>query len=670
MLLQKTGLRIKKFICQKDRMEKPRSDFDNDDFTDNGLSPNTTQRLSWLSQTSSAETPLEVRRASSNITTRSNHFTPSSKTAHSSASSLCSCDCEANPASIEHSLFGVDPLPPHPEILYLPPLPSGHTTGDAKTWSLIFQEPSRRPLTKSELRFGRRTTSAAKFGPGSPFDVSGVLSADLLDDDKTPTQSLRYTGSDMENPPESVADSVEQLIRETDMAFQAVGTALADARAATEEWDKTGSPLAPRSSSVARGLSKRQPRPVISPLKTPVTRAMSVSRGKRSRFSRRKATFFGKSNPRGPASSQNTPARWTLTDATTNMADLFSGKMFRTEVDEMLTPGRIQQLKDKHESERKISIESAHSYETDSSTPTETFHVESLSSRITAAQQEYRPVPSSVLPPPAVPRRGPRVSVQLLPPRSAIMGKQNIFSSSRDGMIFSDLPFPQHPPPIPTRAPRRSSASTRATPLLPTISEISPLHLPPKQFSFSASSAEWSQPSSPALTPPTHIILPSTHYTLTSPLFRHGPIRLERLIRDRRASCPDDAAEALDWTAFQMAISGTMQDGTHDTRDDSEWEADEAEIDGIVDWYRGFGFRGYGRIETEADCYGRGDDDDDDHPKQSRDGDDYDAAGSATPSAFSRRECAESTAEPDAGPGRLRKGAAAAGWGGADPDGL
>ncbi|EKD18390.1 hypothetical protein MBM_03383 [Drepanopeziza brunnea f. sp. 'multigermtubi' MB_m1] len=524
MLLQKTGLRIKKFICQKDRMEKPRSDFDNDDFTDNGLSPNTTQRLSWLSQTSSAETPLEVRRASSNITTRSNHFTPSSKTAHSSASSLCSCDCEANPASIEHSLFGVDPLPPHPEILYLPPLPSGHTTGDAKTWSLIFQEPSRRPLTKSELRFGRRTTSAAKFGPGSPFDVSGVLSADLLDDDKTPTQSLRYTGSDMENPPESVADSVEQLIRETDMAFQAVGTALADARAATEEWDKTGSPLAPRSSSVARGLSKRQPRPVISPLKTPVTRAMSVSRGKRSRFSRRKATFFGKSNPRGPASSQNTPARWTLTDATTNMADLFSGKMFRTEVDEMLTPGRIQQLKDKHESERKISIESAHSYETDSSTPTETFHLPSKNTVLFQVQYCHH------------------------------------LQYHEEALAYLCSCF--HP-------------------------------------------AEWSQPSSPALTPPTHIILPSTHYTLTSPLFRHGPIRLERLIRDRRASCPDDAAEALDWTAFQMAISGTMQDGTHDTRDDSEWEADEAEIDGIVDWYRGFGFRGYGRIETEADVRAR-----------------------------------------------------------------
>ncbi|KAG4439422.1 hypothetical protein IFR05_005115 [Cadophora sp. M221] len=607
MLLQKTSWRIKHFISPKKNssLEKSGNHFDDARFPKTRLPTSTPKRLSWLSQTSSSDSP-PLRRASSNATTRSHQLAPSGSTAHSSASSLCSCDCEANPAPIEHSLFGVEPPPPLPEILYLPPLSPEDASPDAKTWRLIFQEPFSRSLTPDELRLGTTISLTTEFGTGSAFDdIVGVLSTGLIDDDKTPTQSLRYTGeSDMED----FSEGVEQLIRETDQAFQAVGTALADAKAATQGWYEPLRPAPLKSASIARGIPKGHSR---SPLKSASLRPVSVSKSKKKRPAKKKANIFGRATPKVPPPPANTPARWTLTDVTANMADVFSGKMFRTEVDEMLTPGRIQQIKnEKAESARKMSMESARSFETDGSTPTEPFHLESLSSRITAAQQDTPPFASPVLPSPAAPEANPQVLTQTPPPRPARPEESLIQTSSRSGMVFNNFSFPT--PPVPPRAPRRSSTS-RTPSLLPTIPEISPLNLTPTQFSFSNSdsSASSSRPSLTIIPPPTHIFLPSTNFTLTAPLFRHGPIRLDRLLRDRKGSSPEE--EALDWIAFQMAIAGTIElDDEHfgDLRDDAQWESDEAEIDDLVNWWAGFGFKGYGRMENEVDVIEKDKDED------------------------------------------------------------
>jgi hypothetical protein len=56
------------------------------------------------------------------------------------------------------------------------------------------------------------------------------------------------------------------------------------------------------------------------------------------------------------------------------------------------------------------------------------------------------------------------------------------------------------------------------------------------------------------------------------------------------------ADEPLDWTAFQMAISGTMDEIGIDERDDIEWAADEAEVDEILEWWEGYKFPGYGQM--------------------------------------------------------------------------
>ncbi|KAK0118034.1 hypothetical protein ONS95_012344 [Cadophora gregata] len=588
MLLQKTGWHIKHFISpkKKSRQEKSGYHLDGVRLPKTKLPTSTPKRLSWLSQTSLSDSP-PLRRASSNATTRSHRLTQSNSTGHSSATSLCSCDCEANPAPIEHALFGVEPPPPLPEILYLPPTSSEDASPDSKAWRLIFQEPFSRPLTPAELCLGKTIALTPYFATGFVFDdIVGAISPGLIDDDKTPTQSLRFTGeSDMDD----LSENVEQLIRETDEAFKAVGSALADAKAASQGWPAPTRPAPLRPESITRGVLKEKQ---VSPL-----RSASVSKSKKKRPIKKKSNIFGRKTSKAPPPPANTPARWTLTDVTTNMADVFSGKLFRTEVDEMLTPDRIQQiLKDKAETARKISMESCRSFDTGGSTPTEPFHLEGLSSRITAAQEDPPPCPSPVLPPSVTPQASPRASMKTPPPRPA--RPDEFPNHSRSGMVFDNVSFP--PPPVPPRAGRRSSASRTAS-LLPTIPETSPPDNSLTQLISSGSTTNSSRPSLVIQLPPKYTFLPSTNFTSASPFFCHGPIRLDRLLCDNKGSSPEE--EALDWIAFQMAIAGTIELDQYfgDQRDDAQWESDEAEIDDLINWWNSFGLGGYGRMEGEED---------------------------------------------------------------------
>ena len=58
---------------------------------------------------------------------------------------------------------------------------------------------------------------------------------------------------------------------------------------------------------------------------------------------------------------------------------------------------------------------------------------------------------------------------------------------------------------------------------------------------------------------------------------------------------PDE--EPLDWTAFQMAISGTMDDGAEE-RDDKQWQIEQEELHDIREWWMGYGY-GIGSMEKE-----------------------------------------------------------------------
>ena len=434
-------------------------------------------------------------------------------------------------------------------------------------------------------KLGSKSASSTTVAEGLTFDLLEALAIDPLDNNNTPTQSIKYTD---EHDMGEISDNVEQLIRETDEAFKAVGTALADAKAATSGWyDDEDSMSLKRSFSVARGVLRKGPR-------SPMSRSMSITKPKKKSIKRR-TNLFGKAPPTVPPLPTNTPSRWTLTDVTSNVVDVFSGKIFRTEVDEMLTPDRMQQIKNdmRLEIERRASVESTRSVETAGSTPTEPFHLESLNSRIKAAEGKF-PFPSPVLPPPAVPKPRPRIpskkakadyrKVQFVGPAAA--------DTNRAEMTIDDMIFPTPPALLKATLPRPPSTS-RAVPLLPTIPESSPFTLTPTRIVDSTSpSGRLSFNVEP---PQNYILLPATPFTLTSPLFQHGPICVERFSREPKWSSPDE--EPLDWTAFQMAISGTMDDGAEE-RDDKQWRIEQEELHDIREWWMGYGYE-IGGMEKE-----------------------------------------------------------------------
>jgi hypothetical protein len=585
MLLQKTGSRLKQFIAHRRRnsFENSGDVVEEERFTDRNISTNTPRRLSWLSQSPSAEFAT-LRRASSSATTRSRPLPPTTSTAYSSSSSLCSCDCESDPSPVEYSLSSPEPRPRSSEILYLPPLSSTKTRGNAKTWRLIFSEPLSPSPASSSSDADTKTSSFAN-ARVSTFDLLEALSIDPIDEDTTPTQSVRSLEiSDMED----ISGDIDQLVRETDRAFQAVGNALEDAKAATQgRWESS---LAKRPVTIPRVLLKNNSRFPILPLsKSPLSRSVSVTKSKRKKPVQKRRNILGRALRAAPPPPANTPTRWTLTDVTTNVVDVFSGKMFRTEVDEMLTPSRIQQIKEARgvESDRKVSAESSRTTATDGSTPTEPFHLESLSSRIDAAQVHSSPFPSPVLPPPATPN-----PTRDLHGKNGAVKFTNASTPPRDNssMVINDLTFPS--PPRPTR----SRSNSRVALVLPAIPEVSPLTLLPNRAPRPTSKL----PQVRLQQVQNHILLPSTPFSLTSPSFRHGPIRVERILKYPHDLSPEPEEDPLDWTAFQMAIQGTMNDSRSADDADDEWETDEAELDAIMNWWEGFGFQGFGRLAQNA----------------------------------------------------------------------
>lgn len=471
-------------------------------------------------------------------------------------------------------------------------------------------------------------------------------------------------------------DDVEQLIKETDEAFQAVGFALDDAKAVSRRFQQFNSRNIKTTDTIhtINTINRRQTRVTGSDNnhhqsiarsnslsnryqvqmqdsnflkehsssssglsgKAPVPNSIIASKAKKSKSNspKQKKVIRSDKASRKSLPHPHSSARWNLGDVTASMADVFKGKFTRLEADEMLTPDRLQQLEEKAklDNERKVSLENAQieaarnveavkdvdgleksqkvdgerkldtnigsSDNPNNTSPTEPFHLENLLPHINHDKSSTLPLASLINDNTESPSTGKYQQTS----RKTSLDAPNPDYAEIDAIeqAFQDLNFPSPPRDSPPRLPRSRSNTGLAS--LPTISEISPLDFlsprtPKRTFS---QDSEYSQDSS--VSSVDYIQLPSTPYTLTSPLFRHGPIRLEQTYsRSRRDSLSaPELEEALDWTAFQMAISGTMDDGTLGASEESIWEADEAEIDSILDWWTGFGYPGIGRLVKEA----------------------------------------------------------------------
>ncbi|CAG8974335.1 hypothetical protein HYALB_00006183 [Hymenoscyphus albidus] len=571
MSIQRTGLKIKQFLS----LNRKHHAFD--DSVDNIDSISLSWRLSQKSQETSSSTP---RRTSSSTTIKSYQLPSATESPYSSQSSLCSCNCETNQESIEYSLFRTAPLPNPFEILYQPPLSPSRATGDAQTWKLIFPESLSRSRSSSFSRYGETTSSGSTIRV-STFETIENHGMGREVKGKPSRQSVTHS-EDMER--DNISADVDRLIKDTDEAFQAVGSALASAKASTRGWygesiantrhETRSNPIAtpPKQFSPSpRGVSKKTSRSQLLPLSPrPMPVALSA-KWKNSVVSKKKKStgVFSRALRRGQPVRLNAPPRWNISDVTTNVVDVFSGKLFRTtEVDEMLTPGRLQQIRQDMELEiqPKNSFDSGLSIETvGSDTPTSPFHLESLSSRIDAANSFTRSRPAPVPPLPLLP----------LPPlpthdKTSLENQPRVHFSDPgridDRMMIADLQFPS--PPSPPSGSLKSHQFINEPPILPKIPEVSPINLstaPVRETLSSPLQTIHSSPSSESDEDDT-IKLPSTPYTTTSPLFQHGPILFSRaLLAERQREALLEAKydslntfEDVDWTAFQMAIQGTM----------------------------------------------------------------------------------------------------------------
>lgn len=598
MSIQKTGWKIKQFLSlhrKTHTLDESGEGFDNISLAEPKQPLNAPRRLSWRLSQKSAEISLSpLRRTSSNTTTKNYQPPSTTESAYSSQISLCSCNCEANPESISYSLFRTAPLPNPLEILYGPSLSPSSIAGDAQTWRLIFSEPTSRSRSSSLSKCGDTSSSESTIRVSS-FESATQEFEESEDKEKTPRQSVELV-EDMEK--DTLSDDVDQLIKETDEAFKAVGNALADAKAATRgKWygdsdaaprnDKRNNPITPppKSSPSPRGISKKtsrnqllssSPRPAAVP-STPKRKSSVAVNKKKSKGVFSRALRGG----RTPPQRSSTPPRWNLTDVTTNVVDVFSGKIFRTEVDEMLTPGRLQQIRKdmKLGTQRKNSADSGFSVETgESDTPTEPFHLESLSSRIDAANSFTRSRPAPFPPEPILPPPPPKEEKGVLEKKPRVRFSDPEITDER--MLIADLQFPCPPSPLPA-SPRPSSKRPqpiKEVPMLPTIPEVSPITLSPLPVKPPLSSPLAAVHSNSSASDDDDddgeegdmISLPSTPFTITSPMFKHGPIRFSRsLLEEKRREAVLEAkcegmegvwgeSEGLDWTAFQMAIQGTM----------------------------------------------------------------------------------------------------------------
>lgn len=424
----------------------------------------------------------------------------------------------------------------------------------ASQGSLLGRLPERNCPIKvhgSSDRWGRdNTNQLSRRDPHtSTLDLFEALSLDPDQaGDQTPTQELQRISTEEDNHDEierdlpltrtAWSDDVEQLIRETDKAFKAVGFALSDAKSATGvdnfktiNWGgrsdlypnhqlKDSGSVSPKKSTSMRTKAKAA-------AKTPLTRNASIKATKqKSKKGSRKVALQA-----FPTTIQNPSPRWTLPEVT---AELFGGRIFgRLEADEMLKSEESMQrarwsreckISEREREERQrdsmYSMTSVETREEDRSTPVEPFHLEELSSRLSNIKlpdgdfETPRPSPRPPIPLKGTTRESERFSdselaqplntvlpsipihspispptqgtfavfnaTAPLSPVSAIPQPLNNFHENgltdQDPLRFGKMKFPS--PPIPSQPqpiPRRASRSRSVTRTnLATIRETSP----------------------------------------------------------------------------------------------------------------------------------------------------------------------------------------------------
>ncbi|KAI8959671.1 hypothetical protein F5Y11DRAFT_296092 [Daldinia sp. FL1419] len=426
----------------------------------------------------------------------------------------------------------------------------------------------------------------------------------------------------------SITDNIQQLIQEADEAFRAVGNALVEVQVTNNSTKALPSLPTPESSPVLRpsplasqtrvesprpqavGSPKTisspktvtSPKPAAAPVYSP-RRNPSLNNGvkrKRSKKSKKAKSMKPSRKAAASKSAAKSGPIWNFSD---NVTDLFSGKLFqKIEVDEMLTPDQLEEYRLRRmsimQSEKSAKLtqseKSIESIDTESiDTPIEPFHLEDLSSRIGSSGVSLD-VDTPTEDKPMSARFKPVVWRDFSTEGHNEYTLAELPASTSMSVVQTDIgeePVQNknatfQTPPM-RQAARFAARSQKAS--LPSIPETAAISTPTNEM-FTRQDLRYSRD---MVADSNYVFLQSSPCSMTSPIFRHGPIRLAK--SDLIADVKIGADDGLDWTAFQMAISGGAGDWFSESDDIiRRREAEEAEE--IAEWFGSWKFSGPGGL--------------------------------------------------------------------------
>ncbi|KAI1137089.1 hypothetical protein F5Y05DRAFT_414254 [Hypoxylon sp. FL0543] len=397
----------------------------------------------------------------------------------------------------------------------------------------------------------------------------------------------------------SLTNNIQQLIEEADEAFKAIG--LTEAQLAESTFKQLPRLPTPDSSPILKPTSldsrTRMPSPQLQVAASPASsskRNTSVPGGiKRKKSKKAKKARSMRPSRKGAAAKSTTKSGpgWALSD---NVTELFSGKFFRRiEVDEMLTPSQLEAYR-----LRRMSImqseKSTETLDTESSdTPIEPFHLDDLPSRIKSASAE----PDVETPTAEKPTQPTFESV--VRRDFAVEGRNEDNDANKIPTAASQTDIGEEPieyndvhfPTPPLRHAARFAGRSQKT-ALPSIPETSAISAPKDELYASQNFGG----SRDMVADSNYVFLQASPCSMTSPKFRHGPIRLAKC--DLMADMKLGADDGLDWTAFQMAISGGAGDFFSES-DDIIRRREAEEIEELVNWFDSWNFSRPGGLVTQ-----------------------------------------------------------------------
>jgi hypothetical protein len=355
-----------------------------------------------------------------------------------------------------------------------------------------------------------------------------------------------------------------------------------------------------RKASVARRASEAQPS-----RKASDARKTSVAR----RPSELKTGRHAKSSKSHKKGKESKTSRWGLSEGVT---DILTGQRFKKiEVDEMLTPERLEQLKKEREEEKRrnkslpsvpktfeeMDLVQEHPNEKRSSHDSKKSNRSRGNTASSEASQDARSQArtSQSSDEASLIRKMSEKAVENvnIDKKSSLKSEDesdkkdsNEADDEMEGLKTVDLldpsPFDDDDdddwlPPLPPRSPA-APPPTKGLPALPSR----------RQSKQSASMRNSLLP----VETEEYIYFKSTPYSLTTPGFRHGLISFAKSEIGKGARTMDDT---LDWTAFQMAILGGADYFTNDNCD----EEDSKYADEIKKWFATFSYDGCGNLIPE-----------------------------------------------------------------------